>query len=203
MSSGKLHADWLEVFEVNTRKTSCRTESNRDGNTTAARPKRTGDEISKCGVSHSYASVSVISTPKLNNNMIKTRKNVNFTEQWGRWELPMSYVEANKCSGSRSSDLKTSFFFVCVLWLLSSLPRCLCWQRWCKIYVSDLHSRQMHRALKKKPFFLGGGFYSLSVREVKQEQSSRRKAHCHHWPAESKAFLRLGYSVSSYASALG
>lgn len=202
MSSGKLHADWLEVFEVNTRKTSCRTESNRDGNTTAARPKRTGDEISKCGVSHSYPSVSVISTPKLNNNMIKTRKNVNFTEQWGRWELPMSYVEANKCSGSRSSDLKTSFFFVCVLWLLSSLPRCLCWQRWCKIYVSDLHSRQMHRALKKK-LFLGGGVYSLSVREVKQEQSSRRKAHCHYWPAESKAFLRLGYSVSSYASALG
>lgn len=157
MSSGKLHADWLEVFEVNTRKTSCRTESNRDGNTTAARPKRTGDEISKCGVSHCYPSVSVISTPKLNNNMIKTRKNVNFTEQWGRWELPMSYVEANKCSGSRSSDLKTSFFFVCVLWLLSSLPRCLCWQRWCKIYVSDLHSRQMHRALKKKLFFWGGG----------------------------------------------
>ena len=25
----------------------------------------------------------------------------------------MSYVEANKCSGSRSSDLKMSFFFVC------------------------------------------------------------------------------------------
>lgn len=61
----------------------------------------------------------------------------------------------------------------------------------------------MHRALKKKLFLGGGGVYSLSVREVKQEQSSRRKAHCHYWPAESKAFLRLGYSVSSYASALG
>lgn len=56
---------------------------------------------------------------------------------------------------------------------------------------------------EKEAFLGGGGVYSLSVREVKQEQSSRRKAHCHHWPAESKAFLRLGYSVSSYASALG
>lgn len=114
VSSGKLHADWLEVFEVNTRKTSCRTERNRDGNTTAAHPKEQATRSQKCCVSHSYASVSVISTPKLNNNMIKTRKTWSLQNsegagscRWATW----------KQTNAQEAALLISrcLFFLCVM----------------------------------------------------------------------------------------
>lgn len=148
VSSGKLHADWLEVFEVNTRKTSCRTESNRDGNTTAAQAKSGRPDLKVQRFAFLRECVSKFQFHNWTITWLKLA-NVIITEQSGHRELLTNAQEA-------ALLISRSLFCFFVLWLLSSLPQCLCWQRWCKIYVSDLHSRQMHRALKRKLFFGGG-----------------------------------------------
>ena len=194
VSSGKLHADWLEVFEVNTRKTSCRTESNRDGNTTAAQAKSGRPDLKVQRFAFLRECVSKFQFHNWTITWLKLA-NVIITEQSGHRELLTNAQEA-------ALLISRSLFFSCYdfcLHCLSVFADSADARFMCLIYTPDRCTVHW-----KGSFFFGGGcIYSVSVREVKQEQSCCHKAHCHHWPAESKAFLRLGYSVSSYASALG